>query len=233
MWVLAGCALTIVSCGCAEPSNSAPSSRTSTSPAQPSVDAILQYTNRWIDNPAVDLLSSEGTFVRAAMESLDRISMGKGTGKGAIEDAGYPGFLHAFNSVRDAEKYAGIGRKDQAQVGTLYREVVSFRRDGNGFTAGICTYESMTATEVYTGYRTSGTSLPAGSAIWLTFGPDPNIGGERQTSPLTNQHGPPKYSADRCFWQLGDYGYAGARCQRRFASMQQHASSWHTSRRSE
>jgi len=49
-----------------------------TSSTHPSPDDTLQYTNRWIENPSIDLMSPEGTFVRAAMESLDRVGVGAG-----------------------------------------------------------------------------------------------------------------------------------------------------------
>lgn len=83
--------LSVISTGCTRPEPSTSNSSPTVS-NNPSADDILQYSNRWIQNPAMDLMSPEGTFVRAAVESLDRVGYGRGTGIAAIADAGYPGF---------------------------------------------------------------------------------------------------------------------------------------------
>jgi len=163
-------------------------------PASPStpegIDAILQYTNRWIDNSSVDLMSAPGSFIRATMESLARASYGEGSGLEAIEDAGYPGFTRALNGVIDPEVVGGNARKDQIQTGTLYFEVVQFRDEGDQFTAGVCTYGSMTAIKEWNGYKSSGRSLPSGSATIFNFGPDRNVPVGQQVSPKAGQRGP-------------------------------------------
>lgn len=174
--------------GCSDRQSAQPASGPTSSPA--GVDQILQYSNRWIDNPAVDLMSPEGTFIRAAMESLNRVRYGNGSSMDVIRDAGYPGFVHAFNNVKNPDSVAGNERSDQKQFGTLYWEVVELRRVGNQFAAGVCSYGSMTATQVYDGYRSSGRLLPAGASTWITFGPDRGQSDHDSIAPSPNQRGP-------------------------------------------
>ncbi len=203
--------LSVISTGCTRPEPSTSNSSPTVS-NNPSADDILQYSNRWIQNPAMDLMSPEGTFVRAAVESLDRVGYGRGTGIAAIADAGYPGFSRAFNNVRDPDTFGLPGGKDQDEVGTMYWEVVATRRQGDLITAGVCGYGSMTAGKVYGGYRSSGRQLPAGSARWLTFGPDHALPGIEQISPPPNQRGPRRTPVDNVFgtWVLKDYRVLGA-----------------------
>jgi hypothetical protein len=176
------------------------------------VDAVLQYTNRWIENPSLDLMSPQGTFVRAAMESLDRVRFGEGRGADALKDGGYPGFVKAFNNVIDPDVVAGNARKDQTEVGTLYWEVVRFQPDGDGFSAGVCSYGSMADTKVWNGYRSSGRSLPAGNATWITFGPNPDVPDQQQISPRPMQRGPRNGPNDNVFgtWVLTNIKISGA-----------------------
>ncbi|WP_228096787.1 hypothetical protein, partial [Mycolicibacterium smegmatis] len=137
----------------------------------------------------LDLMSPEGTFVRAAMKSLDRLGVGAGSGEDAIADAGYPGFLHAFNAVRDPEEWGGNRGPINDQVGTRYWEVVELRREGDFFRTGVCSYGSAIAVKTQDGYRSSG-SKPIGSATWITFGPDPALAKDKQAVPPSNQRGP-------------------------------------------
>ncbi|MGE2717593.1 hypothetical protein ACQI4L_26330 [Mycolicibacterium litorale] len=175
------------------------------------VEQILQYTNRWIDNPVIDLMSPEGTFVRAAVESLDRVRFGAGQGIKAIEDAGYPGFTRAFNGVDDLDDVAGNARKDQAIVGTLYWEVVRFSVDQGVYTAGVCSYGSMAATKVWNGYKSSG-RRSSGSARVISFRPDPTIPPDQQRAPKSHQRGPAGSPVNDVFgtWVLSENKVLGA-----------------------
>ena len=123
------------------------------------------------------------------MESLDRVGVGAGSGEEAIADAGYPGFLHAFNAVRDPEEWGGNRGPINDQVGTRYWEVVELRREGDFFRTGVCSYGSAIAVKTQDGYRSSG-SKPIGSATWITFGPDPALAKDKQAVPPSNQRGP-------------------------------------------
>ncbi|CRZ17836.1 hypothetical protein [Mycolicibacterium neworleansense] len=205
-------ALTVITTGCTQPEPSAPNTSSTTS-SVPTADDILQYSNRWIQNPNIDLMSPEGTFVRAAVESLDRVGYGRGSGIKAIEDAGYPGFSHAFNNVKDPDIFGLPGGKDRDQVGTMYWEVVATHRNGDLVTAGVCAYGSMVAAKEYGGgYRSSGRQLPAGSARWITFGPDQALPGTQQVAPPSNQRGPRRTPKVNVFgtWVITDYKVLGA-----------------------
>lgn len=201
----------LVAAGCGTPEPAAPT-MTSTQPMPTGVDAILQYSNRWIENPALDLMSPEGTFVRAAIESLNRVRFGEGQGMAAIAAAGYPGFPRAFNNANDPEASAGNARKDQTQVGTLYWEVVRFSTDGDVFTAGVCSYGSMAATKTPDGYESSGRRLPSGSAKVITFGPSPDLPADQQIAPKNRQRGPARSPSTDVFgtWVLTDIKNLGA-----------------------
>lgn len=204
--------LSVISTSCTQPEPSSPNTSPTTS-SVPTADDILQYSNRWIQNPTIDLMSPEGTFIRAAVESLDRVGYGRGRGIKAIADAGYPGFAHAFNNVRDPDTFGAPGGKDRDQVGTMYWEVVATHRNGDVITAGVCAYGSMVAAKEYGGgYRSSGRQLPAGSARWITFGPDQALPGIKQVSPPANQRGPRRAPVDNVFgtWVLTGYEVLGA-----------------------
>lgn len=201
---LVGCVLTLGIAGCSA-SGISPSSMPTATLNQPSPDSILQYTNRWIENPSIDLMSPEGTFVRAAMESLDRVGVGAVSGEEAIADAGYPGFLHAFNAVRDPEEWVGNRGPINDQVGTRYWEVVELRREGDFFRTGVCSYGSAIAVKTQDGYRSSG-SKPIGSATWITFGQDPALAPDKQAVPPSSQRGPERAPVLDVFgsWVLTD-----------------------------
>ncbi|WP_454792556.1 hypothetical protein [Mycolicibacterium lutetiense] len=205
-------ALSVVSTGCTQPE---PPSTPNTSPTasnDPTADDILQYSNRWIQNPAIDLMSPEGTFVRAAVESIDRVGYGRGTGIAAIADAGYPGFAHAFNNVSDPDIFGQPGGKDRDELGTMYWEVVATHRNGDLIEVGVCNYGSMTVGKVYGGYQSSGRRLPSGIARWITFGPDQALPSIKQVSPPSNQRGSRRTPIGNVFgtWVLTDYKVLGA-----------------------
>ncbi|MHA7649160.1 hypothetical protein ACX9NE_05205 [Mycobacterium sp. ML4] len=163
--------------------------RPPSSPAPTTVrgpDDIDQTTSRWIDNPGIDLMSPEGTFVRATVESLVRASYGRGRGTEAIDDGGYPGFTRAFHHVYDPNSLGGVGDRQVTYVGTEYYEAVVLRQDTDRrYLAGYCYFASMTALKQPDGqYFSNGTGLVANyGAGWLTFGPDPEIPAERQRAP--------------------------------------------------
>ncbi|WP_050545689.1 hypothetical protein [Mycobacteroides abscessus] len=163
-------------------------------------------TTQWIPNPAVDLMSPEGTFIRASIESWRAAQSAPGRGLDAIRAGGYPGFDHALNNVWKPESVGGTVRLQTIGVGTLYREIVELRRDGDKYTAGICTYPSQTAAQEPDGQYSSKGSDDLGYGWWLTFGPDPKLPAEQQHSPLPNQRGPAQRPVDNVFgtWVILD-----------------------------
>ncbi|MHA7649158.1 hypothetical protein ACX9NE_05195 [Mycobacterium sp. ML4] len=183
--------------GCSHRPPSSPAPTTERGP-----DDILQTTARWLDNPSIDLMSPEGTFVRATVESLVRASYGRGRGNEAIDDGGYPGFTRAFHNAYDPNALGGVGDHQATYVGTGYYEVVVLRHDADGhYTAGYCYFASMTALKEPDGrYSSNGTGLVANYASdWLTFGPDPEIPAERQRAPKAHQAGPARIPTDDVF----------------------------------
>ncbi|WP_422747267.1 hypothetical protein ACN27E_05625 [Mycobacterium sp. WMMD1722] len=181
-------------------------------PSATGVDGVAQYTYRWISNPNLDLMTPEGTFVRAVRESIDRASFGEGLGISAIEDAAYPGFMRAFNNVIDPEVVGGNARKDLPRLGTLYYEVVRFQRDGEQYTVGLCTYGSRLATRTWDGYTTPGARSPSNSALIFSFGPNASLAPDQQIAPLEMQRGPENAPVDDVFgtWIMTSIKILGA-----------------------
>ncbi|WP_407045677.1 hypothetical protein [Mycobacteroides abscessus] len=178
--------------------------------APPAWDDNDHTSIRWISNPAADLMSPEGTFIRAATESWHRAWIGQGHGMDAIKSAGYPGFDYAFNAPGnrwDPEEVGGHSRRTQLMVGTRYSEVVELKREGPNFKAAICDYTSQVAGQQQGGQYESAGSASLGSGVRLTFGPDPKLPAEQQRSPLAHQRGPAEHPADNVFgtWVMFDY----------------------------
>lgn len=181
--------------GCTEPDK----------PASPSLPDKQQYNTRWIPNPSLDLMTPEGTFVRAIIESYWSTNLSYQRGRAALLDKGYPGIEHAENHIfgrgdlGDFGGNSGIG----TTVGTDYNEVVDFRRDGDRYTATVCTYGSLTAQE-RDGTFVSRGSTPMGVAQAYTFGPDPTLTAQQQHAPPPQQRGPAQRPTDNVFgtWLL-------------------------------
>lgn len=180
----------------------------------PNASPAAERSTRWIASPALNLMSPEGTFVRAFVESMDAATgSAEHRGTDAFLNDGYPGFLHAFNNVLSTETYGGnepdLGRWG---AGTYYYEVVDLRHEGTNITAGICKYISMLAWRPGGGdmYRSAG-SAAFGQGRWLTFGPDPAISADQQRSPKVEQRGPATKPNDNVFgtWIATKFDYAG------------------------
>ncbi|MUM20933.1 hypothetical protein FZI91_04360 [Mycobacterium sp. CBMA271] len=197
--VAALCALFLASCTHEKPTPSAPVWKDKD-----------RTTMRWIPNPVADLMSPEGTFVRAITESFTAAQSGPGRGIDAIRAGGYPGFDHAFNNAwqldffGESQGFGYLFPDLEENVGTEYAEIVELRRDGDQFTAGVCEYSSLTAGKMSDGTYHSGGSQSLGHAQWLTFGPDSKLTAEQQHSPMSNQRGPVKRPVDNVFgtWVL-------------------------------
>lgn len=187
---MAGCAaaaLMLVSCTQDTPVSS------------PSPENKNHSTVRWIPNPAADLMSPEGTFIRAATESWAAAQSTTGAPLEALRASGFPGYEHAFNNAWAAEEVFG-GRNDPITVGTEYWEIVELHRDGDMYTAGVCHYFSQAADQLPDGggYKSGGSS-DIGVGQWITFGPDPKLASGKQYSPSRNQKGPASRPADNVF----------------------------------
>lgn len=179
-------------------------------PETPAWDDNDHTTTRWIPNPAADLMSPEGTFIRAASESWWLAGHAQGTGIDAIRSGGYPGFEHALNFPSipwKPEQIGGATRFSNPAVGTDYREIVSLTRDGERFRAGLCHYTSQVADHLPDNTYRNGGHTDTGTGVWLTFGPDPKLAPQEQHSPPPMQKGQAKKPTDNVFgtWVIFDY----------------------------
>lgn len=184
--------------GCTEPDK----------PAPPLPPDKQQYSTRWIPNPSLDLTTSEGTFIRAIIESYRSVRLSYKKGRAVLADKGYPGLEHAENHVFGRGDLGDFGGNpaQSVVVGTEYNEVVDFRRDGERYTATVCTYGSLTARRARDSTYLSGGSTPIGVAQTYTFGPDPTLTSGQQHAPPPQQHGPAQRPTDNVFgtWLLFD-----------------------------
>ncbi|SKQ68268.1 Uncharacterised protein [Mycobacteroides abscessus subsp. massiliense] len=171
-----------------------PSTTTSTS-SRPTASELNQTTMRWIDSGAIDLMSAEGTFLRAAAESFRVTESGSQPGAASL-DEGYPGFRHAFNASFPAESLVVGG---ETWVGTRFFEVQDVHTDGDRYTVHYCDYGSLVASKDLDGQYSSAGSRPAGGAWAMTFGPDPKLTAEQQISPKPHQRGPARKPAGNVF----------------------------------
>ncbi|OHU29004.1 hypothetical protein BKG78_23285 [Mycobacteroides chelonae] len=165
-------------------------------------------TIRWVSNPAADLMSSQGTFVRAVTESMPAARMGQGRGIEAIRNGGYPGFEHALNNVRDPGFFDGDKhRYGNRLVGTAYNSVVGLIQQGDRYTAEICSDLRQTATLRDDGKYIMNNLENWVSTLSITFGPDPKIPSDQQHSPPPRQRGPAERPTDDVFgtWVLFDF----------------------------
>lgn len=151
-------------------------------------------SGRWIANPAIDLMSPEGTFIRAAAESSERVGLSLLGDIGTEDAGGYPGFRHALD--KDISPYL-LGGNGGGWVGTIYYEVVSFRREGNQFVAGVCDYLSAISQNSLGNYELGGP--PRSTGHWFTFGPNPDIAPDQQHAPPADQKGPARQPANNVF----------------------------------
>lgn len=197
--VTVGPLLALVSCGT---HNSDPDL-----PTAMQVETINRITSRWIANPAVDLMSPEGTFIRAAMESQRGADLSLARKRDALEGGGFPGFARAFHNPELADEYFSISNKGWVYAGTDYFEVVEFSGDGKNWTAAVCNYRSMTASK-RPGRDTYETVAGAtnGFGSIFTFGPDPELTTEQQRTPPGNQRGPENRPTNDVFgtWVITD-----------------------------
>lgn len=173
-------------------------------PKQPD---LYQVNVRWIPNPSIDLMSPEGTFLRATAESWTQVFLTGKDGVEALRERTYPGFEQAFNNS-DNLLFGGVKLKTLI-VGTEYYEVVNFQRDGDQFIADVCTYSSQVASQTDDGKFTSGGRiryLHGGNSF--VFGPNPALQQSQQHAPPARQKGPANRPVENVFgtWVLTKSG---------------------------
>lgn len=192
-------ALTVVSC--------TPGDSDSESPATPLPETANYTTSRWIENPAVDLMSPDGTFIRAVMEAQRAADLTLVRKRDALDNVGFPGFARAFNNPERADNYFSLPNKGWSYAGTDYYEVVKFSRDGETRTAGVCNYKSMTASKPPGNdlYETVATDKYGFGSV-ITYSPNPDLPIEKQHTPPAMQRGPANRPTDDVFgtWVITD-----------------------------
>jgi hypothetical protein len=116
-------------------------SRPSVSSNAPDEDARFAHTNYaivWSDPAGLDLMSSEGTYVRASIESLD-VSAVNG-----IADSAAPGF---WDSLTDSAKAEAEGFFDmgpaQPEYGIKRYEILEIVDDGRSTKVTVCSYNQQ------------------------------------------------------------------------------------------
>lgn len=172
---------------------------------------LYQASIRWIPNASIDLMSPEGTFIRAAAESWNQAWMSRKKGLDAIRDRSYPGFEHAFNNSYGSINNVGGTGLSRPEVGTEYFEVVNFQRDGDQFIADVCNYSSQVADQTDDGKYFSNGSKIYYHGNSFVFEPDPALRPEQQHAPPARQKGPAKRPTDNVFgtWVLTHSGVRG------------------------
>ncbi|BBX29000.1 hypothetical protein GCM10009632_50750 [Mycolicibacterium alvei] len=155
----------------------------------------------------MDLMSADGTFIRAVMEAQRAADLALVRKREALDNTGFPGFARAFNNPELADEYFSLPNKGWSYAGTDYYEVVEFGRDGEMRTAGVCNYKSMTASKRPGNdlYETVAADNYGFGSI-ITYGPNPNLPTEKQHTPPAMQRGPANRPTDDVFgtWVITD-----------------------------
>ncbi|MFL0158520.1 hypothetical protein [Mycobacteroides chelonae] len=180
---------------CSPARQPASNTSTTTTNARPTGADLDKTTARWIDNHLIDLMSPEGTFLRAAVESDRLVASSPQRGYSGL-DEGYPGYRHAFNASFPAVHMVG---DNAIRAGTRFYEVKNVSKDGDRYTIHFCDYASLVAIKEPDGqWRSSGSDPTVGTAV-LTFGPDPKLAASQQVAPKAHQRGPAAKPADNVF----------------------------------
>jgi hypothetical protein len=130
MVLLAGC------------STSTPVATPVASPGMPDPRARSHFTVVWSDSAGLDLLSPEGTYIRASVESM-RLSAGN-----ANRDAAYPGFWATVTGSAQeyVQSFLELG-PDDSLYGVSRYEVIDVARERGRFVAGLCIFERQLGIE--------------------------------------------------------------------------------------
>ncbi|SHT15925.1 Uncharacterised protein [Mycobacteroides abscessus subsp. abscessus] len=192
--------------GCTKPSHEDVLTPTPTSTSSDyQVPVNIHFSEHWIPTPAVDLMSSDGTFIRAFAESSTlKIFSDKSYGPGKLDgsDRGYPGFAHAERTSNWG------GWKDDA-YGYTTRWVLSFQEaPDNTVTVLVCSYELIRATKEEVPSRPNDNTATGYTLRYHRLG----------TPPPANQKGPARAPVVSVFgdWYATTYATSESDNQRCF-----------------
>lgn len=202
--VMSRCATAVVAAAlvCASSGCASGTSPKSGNAEQASARAGSGYTYRWLPNPSVDLMSPEGTFIRAVIESQDLAQWSDKKYLDAYQD-GYPGYSHVAKMPL-APFLGGVAPEGKKMAGTAFYEVIGLERTPTGYIAKLCHYISRASGQDQAGNYYEPRGLGSGST--LTFGPDPYFAPAPQQAPLANQKGPARKPTQDVFgtWTVTD-----------------------------
>ncbi|MHA7651176.1 hypothetical protein ACX9NE_20385 [Mycobacterium sp. ML4] len=187
-WCARGCvALVLLAAGCGHTAPPGASTNTPSTASGYELPATIHYSNHWIGTPAVDLMSADGTFIRAFAEGIDVRLFNINAGEGS-----YPGFVHANQTHR-----SNFGSKRDA-TGYVSRWVLSFAvQPDDSVVADVCNSGSITL---------DGSDAPDVALAELRY---VRVG----KAPPVNQQGPAPAPAVSVFgdWYATFYLYPGDR----------------------
>lgn len=179
--VLAGVALTCLS-GCGSKTSPGTSDTEPPEAVGYQIPNNIHYSDHWVQTPAVDLMSPEGTYIRAYVEGYDVAIFNIDKAAGS-----YPGYAKANHTNN-----IGLGSGAEA-IGYNTRWILGFAvHQDNSVTAEVCYSGSVTA---------SGEDSPGSSKLTLKF---QRVG----ASPPANQRGTARAPLTSVFgdWYTTYYG---------------------------
>ncbi|WP_301123503.1 hypothetical protein [Mycolicibacterium fortuitum] len=132
-------ALMVAAAGCG--GNSGDTDTTTTAVSKPDPYALTKYSIIWSDTAGLDLMSPEGTYVRASVESLD-VSTSNGDRGVAV-----PGFWESVTGP--AKEFADSSPTygpDGPWVGIMRYQILQAADHGNSFEVIVCTFVAQRGT---------------------------------------------------------------------------------------
>lgn len=119
-----------------------------------------RYTIVWSDPAGLDLMSPEGTYVRASIESLDVSAVNGNT------DAAAPGFWDtlAGPAKSEAQNFFKMGPA-RGEYGVKRYEILSRTADASAMTVTVCAYNQQLGHEIATQKYEFGGTGPFGTVI--------------------------------------------------------------------
>lgn len=177
-----------------------PADTAPTTSSKPEADpyARTKYSIIWSDPAGLDLMSPEGTYTRASVESLE-VSAINGN-----RDLAIPGFWESLiGPAKDyAESYARLG-PDYPRVGITRYAILQAADRGDSFEVTVCTFVAQRGTPTQDEGRPNGTYKyrNQGNPWYLTVRRDGD------TPPPSHQTGPDTFTTRPVFgtWKTTDW----------------------------
>lgn len=176
-------ALLVTGAGC--DSDSADTAPTTSSKPAPDPYALTKYSIIWSDSAGLDLMSPEGTYVRASVESLDVGTSNRN------RDAAVPDFWKSVTGPAKefAESLFNFG-PDGPWVGIMRYQILQAADHGDSFEVTVCTFVAQRGTPTQARGNPDGTYQfrNQGNPWYLTVRRDGD------TAPPSHQSGPDTFA---------------------------------------